>query len=58
MRRIVLILTLVAAVVALGGCCWNWNDPIHPRVCPTINPCDGCGPCAARPDHVRCYPYP
>lgn len=59
MRRLAILAALLfVASAAFSGCCWNWSDPIHPRVCPKINPCDGCGPCSARPDHVRQYPYP
>ena len=48
MRRLALILALAVFAMGLSGCCWNWSDPIHPRVCPKINPCDGCGPCSTR----------
>ena len=52
MRRIALVLALAAFVISLGGCCWNWCDPMHPRVVPTLDcpaPCDpGCGTGPAR----------
>jgi len=58
MRRIALILALVAVVVASAGCCWNWSDPFHPRVCPTIHKCDPCPPCGQRPDYSQMGNYP
>ena len=56
MRRIALFVALAVFAMSFGGC-WNWNDPIHPRVCPKINPCDGCGPCSTQV-RQRQYPYP
>lgn len=58
MRRIALILALVAVVAASAGCCFNWTDPIHPRVCPTIHKCDGCGPCSQRTPYSQMGSYP
>lgn len=57
MRRIALVLVFAVVAMAFSGCGWNWNDPIHPRVCPKINPCDGCGPCSGH-HRIRQYPYP
>jgi len=57
MRRIAFVLILAVVAMAFSGCCWNWNDPLHPRLCPKINPCDGCGPCGMQQVDPRAYPY-
>ncbi len=50
MRRIALILALVAFVVAGTGCCYTCCDYMHPHACPTMPSCD-CLPCNQRPDY-------
>jgi hypothetical protein len=58
MRTIALLLVVALTLVAFTGCCWNWNDPLHPRVCPVVHNCDGCSGCIGKPAHTRHYPYP
>jgi hypothetical protein len=58
MRRIALILVLVAFVAGASGCCMNWSDPMHPTVCPVIPKCDGRVPCNQRPDYSQRGSYP
>jgi len=31
MRRFAAILALVMGALVLGGCAWDWSDPVHPR---------------------------
>ena len=59
MRRIALILVLVAFVAAASGCfCYDWSDPMHPTVCPIVPKCDGRVPCNQRPDYSQRGNYP
>ena len=58
MRRIALLIALVAVLAGSTGCCWNWSDPVHPRVCPVVHACDGCLPCDQRSDYSRRGNYP
>lgn len=57
MRRIALILALVAFVVAGTGCCYTCCDYMHPHACPTMPSCD-CLPCNQRPDYSERGNYP
>ena len=56
MRRIALILVLLAFVFAGTGCCIECCDFMHPVPCPSKPTC--CPPCNERPDYSERGNYP
>lgn len=59
MRRIALILALLAFLVGSAGCfCYDCCDYLHPHACPRMPECNGCLPCNQRPDYSERGNYP